>query len=398
MNTRVLIFVLSLALILPAAAAETDLGRENATVLAQNQGQPVPPPPSVTARSYILQDFLTGETLAENNADARMEPASITKLMTGYVAFKALSEGKIKLTDNVPISEKAWRTEGSRSFVEVNTKVPLDTLLKGMIVQSGNDATVAVAEHSAGSEDSFVALMNSYAQALGMGNSHFTNSTGLPDPDLYTTARDIATLARAIIREFPEYYKMYSIKEFTYNTITQHNRNQLLWRDESVDGMKTGHTESAGFCLVASARREGMRLVSVVLGTENENLRATESLELLNYGFRSFETHRLYSTRKPLSTVRVWKGETDSVRLGLGEDLYITVPRGQYKNLKATMEIGTDILAPIQKGQQKGLVRITLGEEVLLERPLIALESVNEGGWWQRIVDSIKLWFDEVTG
>ncbi len=363
---------------------------------SQDTGSPTPPPPSTTARAYIVQDFLTGEILAENNADQRMEPASITKLMSAYVAFKALAEGKIKFTDQALVSEKAWHTEGSRSFVQVNTKVPLEILFKGMIVQSGNDATVAIAEHTAGSEESFVGLMNNYAQALGMKNSHFMNSTGLPNPQHYSTAHDIAALARAIIREFPEYYKMYSIKEFSYNGITQYNRNQLLWRDESVDGMKTGHTDSAGFCLVASALRDEMRIVSVVLGTASDKLRATESLELLNYGFRSFETHRLYTTEKPLSTVRVWKGESSSLNLGLNEALYITVPRGQYKNLKATLEIGTAMTAPIKKGQQKGMVKINLGDKVLLERPLIALEDIAEGSLWQRMVDSVKLWYAQL--
>lgn len=359
----------------------------------QAGSQPLPSPPAITARAYILIDFFSGETLAQVNADERMEPASLTKLMTGYVVFKALAADKVKLTDGVPISEKAWRTSGSRSFVKLNTQVPLEDLLKGMIIQSGNDASVALAEHVAGSEEGFVTLMNSYAKELGMDHSHFTNSTGLPDPDLYVTARDVARLSRAIIHDFPEFYKYYSMKEFSYNGITQYNRNRLLWRDQNIDGIKTGHTETAGYCLTASAVRDDMRLISVVLGTKSEAVRAKESLEMLNYGFRTFETHRLYDTKTVLSTVRVWKGMTQTLPLGVSEDLYITVPRGQYKNLKATMEIDSALTAPIKKGEPRGMVKVNLGDKAIITQPLVALQNVEQGGWWRRLVDTVLLWF-----
>jgi len=355
--------------------------------------QPLPSPPAVTARAYILIDFFSGETLAQFNADERMEPASLTKLMTGYAVFKALAADKVKLTDSVPISEKAWRTQGSRSFVKINTQVPLEDLLKGMIIQSGNDASVALAEHVAGSEEGFVTLMNSYAKELGMDRSHFTNSTGLPDPELYVTARDVATLGRAIIHDFPEFYRYYAMKEFSYNGITQYNRNRLLWRDQNVDGIKTGHTESAGYCLAASAVRDDMRLITVVLGTKSEAIRAKESLEMLNYGFRTFETHRLYDTKTTLSTVRVWKGVAQTLPLGVSEDLYITVPRGQYKNLKATMEIDPILTAPIKKGERHGTVKVNLGDKAIITQPLVALQNVDQGSWWRRLVDTVLLWF-----
>ena len=350
--------------------------------------------PQVTARAYIVQDSHSGEVLAESHADERMEPASLTKLMTAYVAFKAVAGDKVKLSDPVVVSEKAWRTSGSRSFVKVGSAVSLEDLLKGMIVQSGNDASVAIAEHVAGSEEGFVTLMNQYAKEIGMTHSHFTNSTGLPDPDLYITARDMALLARAVIRDFPDFYKWYSLKEFSYNGITQYNRNKLLWRDGNVDGIKTGHTESAGYCLVASAMRDDMRLISVVLGTASENIRAQESQELLNYGFRSYETHRLYAANTPLSTVHIWKGERPTLALGLNQDLYVTVPRGQYKNLQAAMEINGTIKAPVGKGQQHGTVKVSLGNKPLITKPLVALQSVAEGGIWRRMVDGIKMWFN----
>ncbi|HWQ94562.1 MAG TPA: D-alanyl-D-alanine carboxypeptidase family protein [Gammaproteobacteria bacterium] len=360
---------------------------------AQTAAQPIPAPPSVAARAYALMDFHSGDILAQNNADQRMEPASLTKLMTAYAVFKELATGKIKLTDQASISEKAWRTEGSRTFVKVNTKVGLEDLLKGMIVQSGNDATLALAEHAAGSEESFVALMNQHAKEIGMEHSHFTNSTGLPDPELYVTAADMAKLARALIRDFPEYYKWYSVKEFTYNGITQYNRNKLLWRDIGVDGVKTGHTDAAGYCLIASAKHDDMRLISVVLGTESENSRAKESEQLLNYGFRFYETHALYAAGKPLGTARVWKGVSRDLPLGLSEDLYVTVPRGQYKNLTAALEVDMRIIAPASKGERHGAVKVSLGDKVLATRPLVALQDVAQGGWWRRLVDTVKLWF-----
>lgn len=379
----------------PLFAAGTTATAPPATTQAEAQTavQPIPAPPSVAARAYVLMDFHSGDILAQNNADQRMEPASLTKLMTAYAVFKELAAGKIKLTDQAAISEKAWRMEGSRSFVKVNTKVGLEDLLKGMIVQSGNDATVALAEHTAGSEESFVALMNQHAKEIGMEQSHFANSSGLPDPELYVTAADMAKLARALIREFPEYYKWYSVKEYTYNGITQYNRNKLLWRDIGVDGVKTGHTDSAGYCLVASAKQNDMRLISVVLGTESENSRAKESEQLLNYGFRFYETHALYAAGKTLSTARVWKGAGRELPLGLSEEIYVTVPRGQYKNLTAALEVDMRIIAPVGKGERHGAVKVSLGDKVLAERPLVALQDVAQGGWWRRLVDTVKLWF-----
>ena len=375
----------------PLFAADAPVNAPPAS--AQPPAQPIPAPPSVAARAYVLMDFHSGDILAQNNADQRMEPASLTKLMTAYSVFKEMATGKIKLSDQAAISEKAWRMEGSRSFVKVNTKVGLEDLLKGMIVQSGNDATVALAEHAAGSEESFVALMNQHAKEIGMQQSHFTNSSGLPDPELYVTAADMAKLARALIREFPEYYKWYSVKEYTYNGITQYNRNKLLWRDGGVDGVKTGHTDSAGYCLVASAKHDDMRLISVVLGTESENSRAKESEQLLNYGFRFYETHALYAAGKTLSTARVWKGAGRELPLGLSEEIYVTVPRGQYKNLTAALEVDMRIIAPVRKGGRHGAVKVSLGDKVLAERPLVALQDVSQGGWWRRLVDTVKLWF-----
>lgn len=351
----------------------------------------IPAPPQIEARSHILIDFDSGRILAANRADERMEPASLTKVMTVYAVLNELKAGKISLTDEVRISEKAWRTEGSRTFVEVGKTVQLEALLKGLIVQSGNDATVALAEHVAGSEEVFASIMNQTAQKMGMKSTHFVNSTGLPDPNHYTTARDMALLTRMLIREFPEHYSWYSIKEFSYNGITQPNRNLLLWRDASVDGVKTGHTESAGYCLISSAKQQGMRLIAVVMGTASENARANESQKLLGYGFRFFETHRLYEAAKPLASARVWKGEAEQVGLGLTRELYVTIPRGQYGNLKASMKMAPRIMAPVKKGSQLGTMEIALDGQKVAERPLVALQGVAEGGLFTRLMDEAKL-------
>jgi D-alanyl-D-alanine carboxypeptidase (penicillin-binding protein 5/6) len=355
---------------------------------------PVPKAPAVGAKGYLLEDFHSGQSIAEKNADQPMEPASITKLMTAYVVFTEIRNGSLGLSDKVRISEKAWRTEGSRMFVEVNTQVSVADLLKGMIIQSGNDATVALAEQIAGTEDSFAALMNHHAKELGMTQSNFVNSTGLPHKDHYTTARDIARISRAMIKEFPEYYQWYSEREFTYNEITQYNRNKLLWRDESVDGLKTGHTDSAGYCLVTSAERDGMRLVSVVLGTKSEEARADATQSLLNYGFRFFETHKLYDADNKLTTARVWKGATESVDLGLDGTLYVTIPRGEYKNLDAGMQLQEQIIAPVSQGQALGQVVVRLADKLVSEKELVALQAVEEGTFWQRIVDEAMLYFE----
>jgi len=355
---------------------------------------PVPKAPSIGAKAFILEDFDSGRIIADKDSNKPVEPASITKLMSAYAVFKELHSGNITLSDMVTISEKAWRTPGSRMFIEVGKQVSVEDLIQGMIVQSGNDATVALAEYIAGSEDSFAALMNRHAEALGLKDTHFVNSTGLPDPQHYMTARDIALLAAAIIREFPEYYKWYSQKKFTYNDITQYNRNKLLWRDDSVDGMKTGHTDSAGYCLVTSAKKDNMRLISVVLGTDSEKARADASQSLLNYGFRFYETHKLYDAGQQLATARVWEGETDTVSLGLESPLYATVPRGQYKALAASMTINNRIMAPVNKDETLGSVQVQLGDAVIAGKNLVALQGVGEGSFWQRIVDKALLYFE----
>jgi D-alanyl-D-alanine carboxypeptidase (penicillin-binding protein 5/6) len=355
---------------------------------------PIPKPPATGAKSFVIMDFDSGRMIAEEASDTAVEPASITKLMSTYVAFRELDSGNISLDDMVTISEKAWRTPGSRMFVEVGKQVSIKDLLMGIIVQSGNDATVALAEYIAGSEDTFAALMNRYAEELGLSGSHFMNSTGLPDPEHYMTARDIARLAAQVIARYPEYYKWYSLKEFTFNDITQYNRNKLLWRDDSVDGIKTGHTESAGYCLVTSAKKDDMRLITVVLGTNSENARVEASQALLNYGFRFFETHKLYAAGTQLTSSRVWKGTTDNTALGIDKDLYVTIPRGQYQSLDASMSIDNRIMAPVSAGQALGTVLVKLGDDIVAEQPLISLHSIEEGSFWQRIADEALLYFD----
>ncbi len=354
----------------------------------------VPPPPKLDARSYILIDYDSGEVLAEKNADERIEPASITKMMTAYLVDQELRRGNIGLDDEVPISEKAWRMKGSRMFVEVGKKVPLRELLKGMIIQSGNDATVALAEHIAGTEEAFVDMMNAQAQALGMTGTHFANSTGWPDPEHYSTARDLAILARALIRDFPERYALYKEKKYTWNGITQYNRNRLLWRDKSVDGVKTGHTESAGYCLVSSAQRDGMRLIAVVLGTRSDKARTQQSQALLNYGFRFFETHKLYGAGQKLADVRVWFGARDKVGVGPAEDIFVTVPRGRYGDLKAGMDLQSSVEAPVEKGRELGRLKVTLDGKPKREAALHALNAVPEGGLWEKARDTVLRWFE----
>jgi len=352
----------------------------------------IPGAPDIAARGYILLDHDSGQTLADNNADEPLEPASLTKIMTAYVVFNELHSGHIKLDDQVLVSEKAWRTGGSRMFIKVDTRVPVELLLKGMIIQSGNDASVALAEYVAGSEEAFAGLMNEHARQLGMTRSHFVNATGLPAEGHLTTARDMARLANAMILRFPDYYQWHSEKVFSYNDITQHNRNKLLWRDDSVDGIKTGHTEAAGYCLVASAKRDKMRLISVVMGTASEGDRARESQKLLSWGFRFYETHRLYEAETPLQQLRIWKGAVEELPLGIQEDLYITVPRGQYEKLNASVNLDRSLEAPVSKGELFGHVRIMLGEKVLAQRPLRALNAIPTGTLWQQARDSLLLW------
>ena len=355
---------------------------------------PAPAPPIIGAKSYLIIDGQTGHELALLNPDSALAPASLTKLMTTYVVFDALEQGQIRLEDEATISEKAWRTEGSRMFIEVGSRVSIQNLLLGMIVQSGNDASVALAEHIAGTESVFAELMNQHAAALGMHSSHFVNATGLPAEGHTTTARDLATLARAIIAEYPDYYAWHAIKEFTYNDIKQSNRNSLLWRDASVDGLKTGHTEDAGYCLVASARRDNMRIISVVLGTSSNKARSDGTQALINYGFRFFETRLLFKAGEEITSTRIWKSANESSRLGVLEDLYITVRRGSYDQLESTLDVPTVVEAPISAGQPVAELKIRLGDEQLLSTPLRALDDNPTGSVWQRTRDSVSLWFE----
>lgn len=355
---------------------------------------PTPAAPIIGAKSYLVIDSKTGHEIAALDADAALAPASLTKIMTTYVVFSALKQGQITLDEEVTISEKAWRTEGSRMFIEVGTRVTVKDLVFGMIVQSGNDASVALAEHIAGSESVFAEMMNQHATALGMYSSHFRNATGLPAENHVTTARDLATLARAIIEEFPEYYKWHAVKEFTYNNIKQSNRNSLLWRDDSIDGLKTGHTVAAGYCLVASAERDGMRIISVVLGTSSTKSRADGSQALVNYGFRFFETRLLFKAGEEISTARIWKSANEFSRLGVLEDLYVTVRRGSYDALESKLNIPSIVTAPISAGQPVAELAISLDGEDILKAPLRALDDNPEGSFWQRTKDSISLWFE----
>ena len=354
----------------------------------------MPTVPKLDAASYFLMDFDSGHIIVDTNSDKRVGPASITKIMTAYVAFNELINGNLALDDKVTISEKAWRTGGSRMFVEVNKQVSLENLLKGMIVQSGNDASVALAEYVAGSEETFTAMMNQYAVQLGMVNTNFLNSTGLPAKDHYTSPRDIALLARALIERFPNYYRWYSQKEYTYNGITQRNRNSLLWQDKTVDGLKTGHTDSAGYCLVSSAIRGPMRLISVVMGTPGRRTRSDSSQALLNYGFRFYETHELYHAGESISDVRVWKGAQQKTGLGVRSALYVTVPRGRYGDLRAEMDLPPQIIAPLSIDQSIGNIRVSLDGELMTQRPLYPLSNIPTGSFFDRAVDEIRLWFE----
>jgi len=350
---------------------------------------PIPEPPTIGAKGFLLMDHNTGMVLAESNADERLEPASLTKIMTAYAVFREMAAGKLSADDEVLVSEKAWRTEGSRTFLDVGSRVSVDNLLMGMIVQSGNDASVALAEHIAGSEAAFAGLMNAHARRLGATNTHFVNATGLSAEDHYSTARDIASIASALIQEFPEQYKRYKVKEFVYNDIKQTNRNRLLFRDDTVDGMKTGYTAAAGYCLVASAKRGEMRLISVVMGTSGPEQRARDSLALLNYGFRFYESHRLYDGRVPVQRLRVWKGQQTEVPVGPQQDVYVTIPRGRYEELSAGLDAVPDREAPVAQGDRLGTIVVSLGDEEIRRVPAVALEEVPAGNLWRRLVDSI---------
>lgn len=353
----------------------------------------IPDPPPLEASAYILVDHNTGVVLVNNKGDARLDPASLTKIMTAYVVFRELAAGKVALTDEVFISEKAWRTGGSKTFVELGKRIPLEVLLHGMIIQSGNDASVALAEHVAGSEDTFTKLMNTHAQRLGMSNSHFANATGLPDPELYTTAHDMTLVTAATIREFPEYYAWYSQKELIYHGIKQQNRNRLLWQDSSVDGVKTGHTADAGYCLVASAKRDDMRLTSVVMGTKSEKARSEASLSLLNYGFRFYQSPKIYSAEQKIDTLRVWMGATKELPIGSDVDVHATIPRGSEDKLSTRVEKNVNVIAPVAKGDKVGDLVIDLSGKEIGRLPLVALDDVAQGGWWEWLRDSILRWF-----
>lgn len=349
----------------------------------------VPEAPEINASGYLLMEMHSGKVLVEKNADQRLEPASLTKIMTAHVVFEEIAKGKLKLSDMVHISEKAWKTEGSRMFVKVNSDVSVEDLLRGLIVQSGNDSAVALAEHIAGSEDAFAGLMNAHAAQLGMTSTNFVNSTGLPHPDHYTTPSDIVKVTAATIRDYPDFYPMYAEKQFTYNEIKQYNRNNLLWRNKAVDGVKTGHTEAAGFCLVSSAKYDEMRLIAVVMGTESAKARIKESQALLAFGSRFYETHRLYEAGQKLTENRVWFGDQKTLALGIGEDVYVTIPRRDYDNLKPTLEVKAKLEAPINKGDSLGNVTVMLGNDIVTTRPLVALAQVEKGSLWRRFLDFI---------
>jgi D-alanyl-D-alanine carboxypeptidase (penicillin-binding protein 5/6) len=377
-----------------ATAADSSATTDGAVDSAQAAAATaLPPPPQLKARSFIVLDHDSGRVLAALDPDSKQEPASLTKLMTAYGVFKALKEGRIKLTDMATISENAWKQEGSRMFVEVGKQVSVDNLIQGMIVQSGNDATVALAELVGGTEQQFAQMLNTYAKQLGMTGSHFTNSPGMPDPEHYMTARDAAILASALIHEFPEYYRWYAQKEFAWNGITQQNRNGLLWRDPSVDGVKTGHTESAGYCLVTSAKRDGMRLVSVVMGTDSMRAREDASAALLNYGFNFFETKRVYAAGQPLTNVRVWKARQPEVGLTLKRDLFVTSQRGHSSNVKAEFELPETIVAPLSANQALGKTRIVVDGAPVAAHDLFPAQDVAAAGIFGRAWDTMRLWF-----
>ena len=353
----------------------------------------IPAAPRVNAKAYLLIDHNSGHVIAEHNADSKIEPASLTKLMTAYVVLFEIERGGISLEDDVKISEKAWRMGGSRMFIKVNSLVSVEELLKGLIIQSGNDASVALAEHIAGSEAAFVELMNQHAERLNMNATHFNNSTGWPDKEHYTSARDLAKLSRAIITDFPKHYSAYKEKEYTYNNIRQYNRNRLLWLDDRVDGLKTGHTEAAGYCLIASAKQDKTRLISVVTGTNRDEARVSASRKLINYGYRIFETHLMHEANTEITNMRVWKGEKQNLSLGIEKDLYITTPKSLTRKIKNNIKVEAMIEAPVIKGKSYGKLNITLQNKTIASQDLVALSAINEGGIWRKLVDNIQLMF-----
>ena len=394
--------VVALALALPMVAqaqTQTPVPTESGQVVgAQTPALPgdlsVVPAPGLTARAWLSMDVNSGQIIAAEGLNERVEPASLTKLMTAYLVFDALEAGRLKLDQTVVISDKAWRTEGSRMFVKVNSQVSVNDLLQGVIVQSGNDASVALAEAVAGSEDAFAALMNEEATKLGLTATHFVNSTGLPDPEHLTSVRDLGVLSAALVARFPQYLHYYSQKEYTYNNIKQPNRNRLLWLDNTVDGLKTGHTQSAGYCLVSTALRDGRRVVSVVVGTANDAARTENSLKLLNWSFQNFETVKLYDASNPAVTARVWEGELENVGLGTEGALWLTVPRGKSAEIKPVANYTQPLLAPLSKGDKVGTLTLSLDGKVLAEQPLLVLEDVPEAGFFGRMADKVRLMFE----
>ena len=379
---RSIFFVLSLATIVVGPAAA--------------QSVLIPAPPQIAGSSWVLMDPVTGHIIMEHNSGERLPPASLTKMMTAYIVERELDEGRIAMTDMVPISVKAWQTGGSRTFVQEGTLVSVEDLLKGVIIQSGNDASVALAEFVAGSESAFVDIMNQQAKLLGMTNTNFANSTGLPAPDQYSTAYDLALLAQAIIEDYPENYPLYAVKSFTFNNIRQPNRNSLLWRDDSVDGLKTGHTSEAGYCLVASAKRDNTRLIAAVMGSSSAQVRAQEVQKMLNYGFRYYETARLFRAGQELVDARVWGGKSDQISIGLAEDVHVTIPRGAKDQLDSVVDLDSVIKAPIKVGDELGRIQVTLNGEVVVDEPVLALTEVPQGGLFKRLWDAIKLFFAQL--
>ncbi len=363
------------------------------TATVQAQAVLIPAPPAIAATSYVLMDPMSGTILMEENSHERLPPASLTKMMTAYIVERELDEGRIAMTDMVPISVNAWQTGGSRTFVKEGTQASVADLLRGVIIQSGNDASVALAEFIAGSEAAFADIMNQQAQLLGMKDTHFVNATGLPSPEQYSSAYDLALLARAIINDYPENYDIYAEKHFTYNNIRQPNRNSLLWRDPSVDGLKTGHTEEAGYCLVASAKRDDTRFIAVVMGADSAAARAQEVQKMLNYGFRYFTTEQIFTAGQQLLESHVWGGESERVQIGVRDQVHVTLPRGAKGDLESVVEVDNIIKAPVATGQELGRVRVMLADEVLVDEPVVALLGIEEGGFFKRIWDAIKLFF-----
>lgn len=382
-----LVTVLALVLVASVAAAAVPTARPAALAA------PLATPPTIEARTWVLIDFASGQSLAESAADQRIEPASLTKLMSAYAVFWALRDGRLKMDEQVLISEHAWRAEGSRTFVQVGTRVPVDVLIKGMIVQSGNDATIALAERVGGSEPAFVQMMNGYAQRLGLSNTHFENASGLPSATHYSTARDLATLSRALIRDFPEYYSIYAMREFTWNNIRQENRNGLLERDPSVDGIKTGHTDTAGYCLISSAQRSGMRLVSVVLGSRSVSARESGSSALLNYGFNFFESVTVKKAGETVLRPRIYKGSEQYVAVGTTGAVQVTVPRGQGATVTTRASVRQPLVAPLAANTAVGELQVDVSGKTVAKVALYPLSAVSEGGLWRRMVDTISLWF-----